>query len=76
VSYIVVVRSEGATPNNKGEKMVTYHCRDCGSMNISLCNLNPNEDYQKVEDLNDFISLIYCSDCGEENKSWNEMEVK
>ena len=56
--------------------MLTYHCRDCGSMDISLCGLNLNDDYQKVEDLNDFISLIYCSDCGEENKSCDEKEVK
>ena len=56
--------------------MVTYHCCNCGSMDISLCGLNPNEDYQKVDNLNDFISPIWCDDCGEENKSWDEKEVK
>lgn len=57
--------------------MLTYHCKDCGSMDISLCGLNPNEDgIEAIDNLNDFISLIWCGGCGEENKSWDEKEVK
>ena len=60
--------------------MVTCHCRDCGSKEISLCDLNPNEDGIEAIDLaGGFDDLgytnVYCLDCGEENKCWDEKEV-
>ena len=56
--------------------MVSYHCRNCGSKEISLCGLNPNEDgIEAVDNLNDYHSPIWCDDCGEDNKCWEEREV-